>query len=697
MAEKPLSFDLTTIANWQLKSDESRIELPPLQRSFVWKVNQVESLWDSLLRGFPIGSFLLSKSEDDQLFLMDGQQRATSIALGLYDPWQNPATNFWSVKGLPTVWIDLQATQEPVQHHFVIRVLTPSHPWGYQRIRHNEPLGVPDKRKALEVLKEIEGEQFESYLTIPDPHKFPFDADLPVPLAFVIQAINEHGSNWKAALCDLCISYLPRGIRTKHTDPLPLGYGEYVRTIIMDDHFDDKGIFHAVKGLLEIAIPGIVINQQSLKTSDGTGGEDPTLFVRLNAAGTRIAGEELIYSIYKASYPQAKDLVESIGANFIAPSQVIALASRLVLAEINHGNYPQILVVNDFIKRINDGIFRGALQTFIGKKDQSPARQLFERCFELLLSKNHFQLPPVLVKKMIKDSPDLFLMLLHWVRVHDGVISMDEQQQILAGMTAFSWFGRNNVKYVRAIWDQLHRADFWNKSVLGTAFVQNREAIMYPLLQPDTLRKYLTDKINENEAQKDSLTPAVDHPVMSLFLSVFDGVNFESDVEIQNNAAAIWGNFLWKLYQCKPLVLFAQRNYVNSKFKDYNQMETIEDTNAPWDWDHIYPSSWIYMQHRVNGSMRHWNNSIGNLRAMGLEENRSENNNLPPSVRLIGVEMQSFVNVNDLAFWELLDHRIYDGDTASIHTYLNAVITRLCNIYAHWYTTLDVGVLFNYE
>lgn len=82
---------------------------------------------------------------------------------------------------------------------------------------------------------------------------------------------------------------------------------------------------------------------------------------------------------------------------------------------------------------------------------------------------------------------------------------------------------------------------------------------------------------------------------------------------------------------------------------------------------------------------------------MALEENRSESNNLPPSIRLIGLENQSFVNPNDLPFWNQLDHRIYDGETQAIEVHLSAVINRLCNIYEHWYSTLNVAELFGTE
>ena len=57
-------FTLQEIADWQLHNDKSQVELPSIQRGFVWKSKQVEDLWDSILRGYPIGSFLFSKSAE---------------------------------------------------------------------------------------------------------------------------------------------------------------------------------------------------------------------------------------------------------------------------------------------------------------------------------------------------------------------------------------------------------------------------------------------------------------------------------------------------------------------------------------------------------------------------------------------------------------------------------------------------------
>jgi len=41
--------------NWAGGRAEIPLMLPPIQRGFVWKPKQIQELWDSLLRGMPIG------------------------------------------------------------------------------------------------------------------------------------------------------------------------------------------------------------------------------------------------------------------------------------------------------------------------------------------------------------------------------------------------------------------------------------------------------------------------------------------------------------------------------------------------------------------------------------------------------------------------------------------------------------------
>lgn len=96
------SLSLEEIASWQIEqlSNPSIVGiLPAMQRGIVWKPRQIEDLWDSILMGYPIGAFLLTpydKKRGEQNLslqqelnrgsathhLLDGQQRATGIAIG---------------------------------------------------------------------------------------------------------------------------------------------------------------------------------------------------------------------------------------------------------------------------------------------------------------------------------------------------------------------------------------------------------------------------------------------------------------------------------------------------------------------------------------------------------------------------------------------------------------------------------------
>lgn len=119
-----------TIYDVVKEMDRGQYLLPSIQREFVWKEEQIEKLFDSLMEGFPIGSFLFWKvdnvnkreyefygflknyheknnrhnekvnirGENDIIAILDGQQRLTSLYIGLkgtysskipYKRWDN--------------------------------------------------------------------------------------------------------------------------------------------------------------------------------------------------------------------------------------------------------------------------------------------------------------------------------------------------------------------------------------------------------------------------------------------------------------------------------------------------------------------------------------------------------------------------------------------------------------------------------
>ena len=79
--------------------DEGTIKIPQFQRDFVWDKTKTASLVDSIIKGFPIGTFILWRTSEELRhvknignvalqkapkgeqvsYILDGQQRITSL------------------------------------------------------------------------------------------------------------------------------------------------------------------------------------------------------------------------------------------------------------------------------------------------------------------------------------------------------------------------------------------------------------------------------------------------------------------------------------------------------------------------------------------------------------------------------------------------------------------------------------------
>src|SRR5271163_3334685 len=90
-----------TVEDLVQRFDSGEIRLPLMQRDYIWKPKKVVRLLDSLYRGWPIGSFYVWHTQDAHPtrarigkapqrhldgfygFLLDGQQRLTSLSLAI--------------------------------------------------------------------------------------------------------------------------------------------------------------------------------------------------------------------------------------------------------------------------------------------------------------------------------------------------------------------------------------------------------------------------------------------------------------------------------------------------------------------------------------------------------------------------------------------------------------------------------------
>jgi hypothetical protein len=267
---------------------------------------------------------------------------------------------------------------------------------------------------------------------------------------------------------------------------------------------------------------------------------------------------------------------------------------------------------------------------------------------------------------------------------------------MIAKLLSFAWFGFGNLK---RLWDEeINEKDFWEKP-LNNHICWDSEHGIHFLLPPDRLRQYykqeMVEKLfleqdKENHQHRWGLWR---EGVGEQIKCYYNQVKKSKEEFDWDKANEYFWRFIGLIQYNKLLILFSQRNYINSEFSDYNQMEDIEDTNVPWDWDHIYPNSWVYNMKYCEQIIRDWNGTTGNFRAISLEQNRSENNTESPQSRLTDEHNRniSFVYENDWQYWQKIDGRIWDKEKALYH--FRAITARMINIYEKFWNDLKINDL----
>jgi hypothetical protein len=290
-----------------------------------------------------------------------------------------------------------------------------------------------------------------------------------------------------------------------------------------------------------------------------TSSDESTLFVRLNSQGTKIEGEELMYSMFKVVYPEAKELVDRLGMNMLPPSRVIALVARLVQSK---KQYVANISLAQFRKYIQDSTFVEEMKDLVGDEDYSPIKEKITQAIDILRYGN---VPDVVVKKFIRESSNGFMLLLHWLLENKGVVIDDQKKKIIcARLYRNHWFGDINY-FTSKNWDSVCDTDFWDDK-----FYKNEEWIyQHPFVEPSTLENFLISRLDNSEEQHD-ITPD-DVEIWNVWANSLPRPVNLTEEEYYNRIQDGWRNFLWRLLgtRDKSLILLAQRDYINSTFKEF--------------------------------------------------------------------------------------------------------------------------------
>jgi len=305
------------VVAWTKQTGASRLFLPPIQRSVVWKNAQIINYWDSLLRGYPAGMMMVHRSRriartlegttsdtgTDDFDLFDGQQRLTAILLGHAAGQLNARIK---------LWVDLGV--EPAADSgllFQLRVNSTGQPFGYQATSPNEKPSLGQRSAKMEAWKQAKNLSVfvaeETFHTVTG--KDLIGAQCAFPLSRAICVLLAGGeSNAREEIAREC----------------PEAASDKIKSFI-------KALGSALKRpiIFQLVDQTIIENEE----------EYVRYFGRLGQGGTPLSNDELAYSIIKHQYPEVHDRMKEImeGSAGRMASEVNLVLAALRVAKLFSG------------------------------------------------------------------------------------------------------------------------------------------------------------------------------------------------------------------------------------------------------------------------------------------------------------------------------------------------------------------------
>ena len=646
--KKDKSFSLRDISQWTKEGAE--VSLPDLQRGLVWKARQMELLWDSMLRGFPIGSFMLSNTKDDNYYLMDGQQRYNAIATG-FGTVNKPGA---------MLWLDLEPinTQKDSTRVYWVKATTIAHPWGFRNDDICSPLTAEERRGALQAFG-IEGNIYNKEINLEET--WPIKAGRPVPLRFFLNA----------PLC--CQASFSRYVIDQVKD-MNGRYQEMLRKDFPEEKLRAaiEKSFPVFKQLEEYTIqcnvlPREVINKETVDM-DGVDMQSQLeiLFNRLNTGGTQISQDDLNYSAIKAYWGEIKETNDKIAERYMPPSKLAMLVFRLALTledpEKGLRNAPTIQKIRDIATNLKNEETKKSIVTLYKNLDAIMKRiEVWLNVYGNDRSDEYDAMPAFIRTSIARKSPEVFLLLMYLAAKEVPLEAADVKGLALL----LHWFGQDKKKAAETVFR--HIWDGWSLDKVRQGLAECiRKEYLFPVYSRNELKKRIQIK------KESGWTPWSEN--YAPWHDCYSRLSW-------------WGNA-----EAQEMLLFAERTYINKTFPRYDpaREDMWESHNRPWDYDHIIPQNWIKERGRRIAKYRdfcdHWLYRIGNIGAIPFEANRSKGDSEESSVY---EEKKNELLFND-KFKDLLKEgsSLPENEEAS-YKFGEAVFDRTMKIYDSAYDLFD--------
>lgn len=559
--QKPVQED--EIPN-SMHKDGEYIGIPAVQRGLVWEPSKIVNLWDSIVKGYPIGIFQSYEEKQGEKVikcLIDGQQRLNAICLGFANSEE------------ASLWVGLSKKEDAEKPVFM--VCTRRHPWGYRKSRESagyklSSFSASERTAKNEQLLEIEqkseavpGREYDDFSIaefesvgqpLPNPDE---DCVTYYPLPDILSEDATKNSPIYNALRNSCWA---KQVRDANHKIVPL-----------------------------VTIPNFSPTPSSLRE----------LFARINRGGSELSALDELYStacVYGDVF-HLKEVNKTLSEGFLPPERITRLAARIAKSAVSK-KYEGQVSIEELCKWFNEEKYPSLAGKVLRDLYESNLLAKCKETFIKLVGTKEERVPSYIY---LRDREDNWLYVIFYLLLKENTRRIIEEQKeyfpllcllpdVMCGTNAAN--GKRN--FCRAFFNEVvkdtaHHDTFLNLMAVGCVAASFDDTFMWPY--PDELSIVTQNKKDYSDYS-------------TYWLDIFRSIYGRTD----NN-----------------VLYYYQREYVNQMLGAGNFDPASPSTwqgrdNKPWDLDHIIPESWW------KNDTENVRNEIGNMQIMYFSHNRGKNN-----------------------------------------------------------------------
>ncbi|WP_281982438.1 DUF262 domain-containing protein [Thalassorhabdomicrobium marinisediminis] len=622
------AVSLGELVNWRKHEGPGVLRLPPIQRSLVWRNEQIVQYWDSLLRGYPAGQFLVHRVSDagrdntagrsgsdaeghletahpDDWQLFDGQQRMSALLLGRAEGQLHEALRLWIDFGTdPTPGSDLR---------FALRISSHGQPFGYRADAPNSKFEVSKRSKMWAEFEE------ESRDTMFDGDVELIDAVAAVPMARVWAACVGGAGEW-----------------TKLREELRKSAPEEAQPAI------DKR-FKVILDAFGAALSGNALVSRLPTKIVESPEEYLRFFGRVGQGGTALTNDELTYSILKQQFPHLRDRMANLrDLRFASDVDLVLATLRVARLRVERGNSETARIARptpEYVREMNDEVRKAFLQLLPDRPGEDFAiRQDLNFIKEALRKRG---MHSMLTARLPREAIDILLLLAEIMRGADASDPDKDFGDLLLRVTLFCLLGTDDPdKAANALFEMASGSEF---SVANGGLSDWRRRL------EDEGRAYNLPTNDDFKAWRAALSELEQDPRKAAQLPGWAERYIGRDTDTRRP-----GDWMRRLTSSRELtkraLMWAQRDYLKVTAPTFDPLSARDD-DLPLDLDHIVPRNdfkfhWSEKERRAkqiedaykDSFHRHRGNigdGLGNFRWLCARENRKRKDGpIAPSEQL---------------------------------------------------------------